>query len=81
MGVVSEGGERMTEQFEIIVAGKPYTVTCEHGNMLIDDGGDTLISFSTPNSHAELATLMVRMRMGYLASERAKASMPVEAWA
>lgn len=72
----------MKEQFEIIVAGKSYTVTAEHGGMLIDDGGDTYINFSMPNNSAELATCMVRMRLGYLASERSKrtASVPVGAW-
>ncbi len=68
------------EQFQIMVAGKSYTVTCEGGNMLIDDGGDILLNFSTPTDNKVLATIMVMMRMGYLASERGKASGIVGAW-
>lgn len=74
----------MSEQFEIIVAGKSYTVTTEHGNMLIDDGGDVVLHFSLPTDNKTLATIMVACRMGYLTSERGKASAvsgPVGAWA
>lgn len=71
----------MSDKFEIIVAGKAYAVTVEHGNMLIDDGGDVLINFSTPTDSKTLATIMVACRMGFLASERGKAaSVPVGAW-
>ncbi len=69
------------EQFQIIVAGKAYAVTVEHGNMLIDDGGDVLLHFSTPTDNKVLATIMVMMRTGYLASERGKAASGiVGAW-
>lgn len=69
------------EQFQIMVAGKSYTVTCEGGNMLIDDGGDVLLHFPVPTDNKVLATIMVMMRMGFLTNERGKtASVPVGAW-